>query len=47
MWLTQAQEGNQQGFSELYEPIAPSLHTWAHLRIRPKQSVHLDPADLV
>jgi RNA polymerase sigma-70 factor (ECF subfamily) len=47
MWLTQAQEGNQQGFSELYEHIAPSLHTWAHLRIRPEQSAHLDPADLV
>ena len=47
MWLTQAQEGDQQGFSELYEHIAPSLHTWAHLRIRPEQSAHLDPADLV
>ncbi|MBL4771222.1 MAG: RNA polymerase sigma factor [Planctomycetes bacterium] len=47
MWLTQAQEGDQQGFSELYEHIAPSLHTWAFLRIRPEQSAHLDPADLV
>lgn len=47
MWLTQAQEGSQQGFAELYEHIAPSLHTWAHLRIRPEQSAHLDPADLV
>ncbi|MCA9003020.1 MAG: RNA polymerase sigma factor [Planctomycetes bacterium] len=47
VWLMQAQGGDQQGFSELYEHIAPSLHTWAHLRIRPEQSAFLDPADLV
>lgn len=47
VWLAQAQEGDQKGFAELYEHIAPSLHTWAYLRIRPEQSAHLDPADLV
>ncbi len=47
VWLLDAQGGNQESFSRLYEHIAPSLMTWAFLRIRPEQRAHLDPADVV
>ena len=46
-WLSQAQSGDEAGFASLYEHIAPSLHTWASLRIRPQQRAFIDPADLV
>ena len=46
-WLSQARTGDQEGFASLYEHIAPSLHTWASLRIRPEQRAFIDPADLV
>ncbi len=47
VWLQNAQGGDQESFTQLYEHIAPSLMTWAYLRIRPEQRAHLDPADVV
>ena len=47
VWLTRARDGDEASFAQLYEHIAPSLFTWAQLRIRPEQRHQLDPADLV
>jgi RNA polymerase sigma-70 factor (ECF subfamily) len=46
-WLALAQGGDASGFADLYEHIAPALHTWAELRIRPEQRVIIEPGDLV
>ncbi|MEZ5974570.1 MAG: RNA polymerase sigma factor [Planctomycetota bacterium] len=46
-WLAFAKDGDAGAFASLYEHIAPSLHTWAWLRLRPEQRAHMDPADLV
>jgi RNA polymerase sigma-70 factor (ECF subfamily) len=46
-WLAVARQGDASAFAQLYEHIAPSLHTWAWLRLRPEQRAHMDPADLV
>lgn len=42
-----AKEGGAESFGALYERIAPSLHTWAELRIRPHVRAWLEPGDLV
>ncbi|MBK7643212.1 MAG: RNA polymerase sigma factor [Planctomycetes bacterium] len=42
-----AKSGDVQRFSELYERIAPTLHAWATLRIRPAQRAQVDPEDVV
>ncbi len=46
-WLTAAKGGDAEGFAQLYEHIAPALHTWAELRLRPEQRAVLEPGDLV
>lgn len=46
-WLAEAQGGDADGFARLYEHIAPALHTWAELRIRPEQRAVIEPGDLV
>jgi len=46
-WLAAAQGGDAEGFADLYGHIAPALHTWAELRIRPEQRAVIDPGDLV
>ncbi|MEZ6017892.1 MAG: sigma-70 family RNA polymerase sigma factor [Planctomycetota bacterium] len=46
-WLSEAQGGDADGFARLYEHIAPALHTWAELRIRPEQRAVIEPGDLV
>ena len=43
----QAQSGDSARFAELYERIAPSLYTWAELRIRPELRQWVDPGDVV
>jgi RNA polymerase sigma-70 factor (ECF subfamily) len=42
-----ARDGDVSGFAGLYERIAPSLHTWAELRIRPALRARLEPSDVV
>ncbi len=42
-----AQAGDVASFSLLYEDIAPALHGWAELRLRPAMRTHFDPQDLV
>lgn len=42
-----AREGGSESFGILYERIAPALHTWAELRIRPHVRAWLEPGDLV
>lgn len=39
--------GDLAHFNVLYERLAPSLYTWAELRIGPKLRTWLDPGDLV
>jgi RNA polymerase sigma factor (sigma-70 family) len=46
-WLAAAQGGDAEGFADLYGHIAPALHTWAELRIRPEQRALIEPGDLV
>jgi len=43
----EAHAGNVHRFGELYERIAPSLYTWAELRIRPELRQWIDPQDVV
>ena len=43
----QAHSGDSARFAELYERIAPSLYTWAELRIRPELRQWVDPGDVV
>ena len=45
--LRAAKGGDGESFAELYTQIAPALHTWAELRIRPAQRSLLEPQDLV
>jgi len=42
-----AQAGAREDFARLYERLAPSLYTWAELRVGPGLRPWLDPADLV
>jgi RNA polymerase sigma-70 factor (ECF subfamily) len=42
-----AQRGEEGRFAELYERIAPALHAWASLRIRPEMRGYVDPEDVV
>ena|SRR5258707_1143414 len=39
--------GEIERFRDLYERIAPSLHAWGRLRLRPGQGAGLDPDDLL
>jgi RNA polymerase sigma factor (sigma-70 family) len=43
----EAHAGDVARFGELYERIAPSLYTWAELRIRPELRRWIDPQDVV
>jgi RNA polymerase sigma-70 factor (ECF subfamily) len=43
----QAHAGDATRFGQLYERIAPSLYTWADLRIRPELRQWIDPQDVV
>ncbi len=43
----QAHAGDARRFGELYERIAPSLYTWAEIRIRPELRQWIDPQDVV
>jgi len=45
--VTRAREGDADSFAQLYERVAPAVHTWAELRIRPSQRNVLEPTDLV
>lgn len=45
--LRRAQEGEREAFVDLYARLAPALHTWAELRIRPGQRAWVEPQDLV
>lgn len=47
VWVRAAQGGDVESFTRLYEHLAPSLLTWADLRIRPTQRAHVEPMDLV
>jgi len=42
-----AKRGEEGRFAELYERIAPAVHAWASLRIRPEMRGHVDPEDIV
>jgi RNA polymerase sigma-70 factor (ECF subfamily) len=42
-----AQSGDGARFAELYERVAPSLYTWAEVRIRPELRSFVDPQDVV
>lgn len=42
-----AHAGDSARFGELYERIAPSLYTWAEIRIRPDLRQWIDPGDVV
>ncbi len=42
-----AHAGEAERFGELYERIAPSLYTWAEIRIRPDLRQWVDPGDVV
>ena len=42
-----ARSGDADAFAELYEHIAPSVFTWATLRIRPHERTVVEPGDLV
>jgi len=42
-----ADGGGADEFARLYEHIAPSVHTWATLRIRPRERAVIEPGDLV
>jgi RNA polymerase sigma-70 factor (ECF subfamily) len=44
---SEAHAGDAQRFGQLYERIAPSLYTWADIRIRPELRAWLDPQDVV
>jgi len=46
-WIKSAQSGDAESFAKLYDHIAPALHTWAELRIRPNQRTLLEPQDIV
>lgn len=43
----EAHAGDGRRFGELYERIAPSLYTWADIRIRPELRPWIDPQDVV
>lgn len=45
----QAPRGEQEAarFQALYEAIAPSLYTWAEIKIRPQMRGLVDPSDVV
>ncbi|MFT4538389.1 MAG: RNA polymerase sigma-70 factor (ECF subfamily) [Planctomycetota bacterium] len=45
--VREARQGSSESFEELYASIAPALHTWADLRIRPGQRSLIEPQDLV
>lgn len=45
--VSAAKAGDVRAFSALYERIAPALHTWAELRIRPAYRAWIEPADVV
>ena len=47
VWVRSARKGDAGDFARLYEHIAPAVHTWAALRLRPDQAAMLDPGDLV
>ena len=47
VWVRSARNGDAGDFARLYEHIAPAVHTWASLRLRPNQAAMLDPGDLV
>lgn len=42
-----ARDGDVQAFNRLYERLAPSLYTWAEIRMGARLRGWLDPADLV
>jgi len=42
-----AHAGESERFGELYERIAPSLYTWAQIRIRPDLRQWIEPGDVV
>ncbi len=42
-----AREGDISSFARLYERIAPAVHTWAELRLRPTVRARCEPADIV
>ena len=42
-----ARNGDGDSFARLYARIAPSLHGWAELRVRPALRPLLDPSDVV
>lgn len=42
-----AKRGEEGRFAELYERIAPAVHAWATLRIRPEMRGQVDPEDVV
>jgi RNA polymerase sigma factor (sigma-70 family) len=42
-----ARRGEEGRFAELYERIAPAVHAWASIRIRPEMRGHVDPEDVV
>ena len=45
--LVRARAGDQDAFAALYSGLAPSVLTWARLRIRPTLRTHFEPADVV
>jgi RNA polymerase sigma-70 factor (ECF subfamily) len=42
-----AREGDISSFARLYDRIAPAVHTWADLRLRPSLRARCEPADIV
>ena len=40
VWVRSARNGDAGDFARLYEHIAPAVHTWAALRLRPDQAAN-------
>ncbi len=45
--VSAARAGDLASFARLYERIAPAVHTWAELRLRPAMRTRVEPADIV
>jgi len=47
LWVQAAKTGDGEAFEGLYSHLAPTVFTWASMRIRPSLRGQLDPGDVV
>ena len=45
--VARVRSGDRSGFAQLYERLAPSLDTWAQLRVTGTLRAHVEPGDVV